>query len=157
MNHNLNRIERLDSAARALAALPLFSWGGLVVLWYPLIKMWIWRDEAWIVPHVATTHLWAVIVVVAIIPTVMVLIRQSYAINPAASRRQNVAHGVSRGKENLGTIRERRQARQMVLQLRTDSVATTVAQAPPADFFPRLTPWATLWRRYRGWQGCWRA
>ena len=80
MNHQRNQIERLDWAARALAALPLFSWAGIVVLWYPLIKMWIWRDEARIVPHVATTHLWASIVAVAIIPTIMVLIRQSYAI-----------------------------------------------------------------------------
>src|SRR5689334_21091495 len=80
MSHNLDRIQRLDSAARALAALPLYSWGGIFILWYPLIRMWFGRPEARVVPAVASTHLWAAIVGVSIIPTIMLLIRQSYAI-----------------------------------------------------------------------------
>lgn len=82
MKHRLTKIERLDWAARAMVAAGMVPWGGVLLLWYPIVRMWLWRETyhwgfARGVPEAWT---WGVVAGVATVPTVMLLLRHRYAI-----------------------------------------------------------------------------
>jgi len=82
MCHKLSRIERLDWAAQATVTARFFSWCGAFLIWYPFLRMWVWKGSyRWeYAPGVPEAWTWTAIACVAIVPTVMLWLRHRYAI-----------------------------------------------------------------------------
>ncbi len=82
MGHKLTKIERLDWAAKTMVTIGLFSWGGILFIWYPILKIWIWAPSySWAAARGAgNIWSWSVIAVVAAVPTIMVWLRYRYAV-----------------------------------------------------------------------------